>query len=335
MPIYSKQSLQLVADLVNLANPQLPVALTPTNVKWGIPQAVTPSGGAIQDTQIKVTALASGQYIGNQTLTYRRINFGTLFRSIPIRIDKYSPASTGASPYKISDLLGAINAKYGLSLTAADIVDGSLPAGTTNAVPAIGLPAGTRNSSITVNAAATSYGFEGSFTLYWVQAPQDISTMITTTSLESARVWPGSRNVVDSSVYVVDLDAYNYDWTNLFQTLGILNASGVYANNFLGAYSNGAQPSSGAYGGAWQAVINQLNTNATTPPPYRFDYPTDPGNVVGSLFGATATLVDLTVAANQATYPEANWKYFNKCYVIDVPAAKAWAAGRLFLHFNG
>lgn len=334
MAIYNKQSLQLLADLVNAANPGLPVPLTASNVKWGIPAAVVPSAGTIQDTTIKVTSLPTGQYVGNTTLTYRRINFSTLFRSIPIRIDKYSSASAGASPYSISQLLGAINAKYGLTLTTADIVDGALPVGNTNAVPAIGLAAGTLNSSITVNAAAGSYAFEGSFTLYWVQAPEDISTMITTTSLESARQFPGGRNVIDNTVYVVNLDAYNYDWTNLFTTLGMINASGVFSQNLLSTYSNGQMASTNPSGAAWQGVMNQLNSNATTPPPYRFDT-ADPGNVTGSLFGATATLVDLTVVANQQTYPEANWKYYNKCFVIDVPATKTWAAGRLFLHFNG
>lgn len=317
MPIYAKQSLQLLADLVNAANPQLPVALTPTNVKWGVPSTVTPGSGQIQDTSIKVTALATSQYIGNTSLTYRRINFANLFRSIPIRIDKYSPAATGSSPYKISDLLGAINAKYGLSLTAADIVDAQLPAGNTNANPTIGLPAGTRNSSVTVAAAATSYAFEGSFTLYWVQAPQDISTMITTTSLEQARVWPGNRNVVDSSIYVVDLDTYSIDWTDiLVNTI----APGQLANGTVLVGNAG-----------WNAFVAALNT-ATGKTYTNTGNGTQAMDLVGSTFGQA---IDLTQAANQATYPEADFKYFNRMLVLTLSAnAAAWGAGKMYLHYN-
>jgi hypothetical protein len=335
MPIISQQSLDLLVSLINQSNPGLPVPVTKTNVKFGTPAVYTPSGGAIQNTSIKVTALASGQFIGNDSLTYRRLDMGTLFRSVPIAIFKYSPAATNASPYKISDLLNDINTKYGLSLTTADIVDGALPAGTTNAQPAIGLAAGTRNASINVAMASNSYGYVGSFTLYWVQAPQDISTMISVASLENARVYPGNRNVVDNTVYVVDLDAYNFDWTDLFTTLGII-VNGVYTNPYLTTYYNGQQPTANSYGAAWQGVITQLNTNnGSGGPPYTFTNGTDPGNVKGNLYGATATLVDLTVAANQAAYPEANYKYYNKCFVVDVPASKTWAAGRLYLHFNG
>lgn len=338
MPLYSKQSQQLLVDLINASNPSLPVALTTTNAKYGAPAVITPQAGTIQNTSIKVTAKASSQYIGNTTLSYRRLDFGSLLRSIPVRIDKYSPTGTNFSPYKISDLIAVINSKYGLNIQPSDYVDGSLPAGNTNAVPAIGLAAGTRNSSITVAAAAGSYGYVGSFTLYWVQAPQDLATMILTPNLENARVYPGGLSVLDpagtSTPYVVDLDAYNFDWTDLFQTLGILNASGVYANNYLGTYANGVQPTANAYGAAWAGMVQQLLVNNPSAP-YTAYTQTDPGNVKGSLYGATATIVDLTTLANQQTYPEANFKYFNRCYVIDVPAAKAWAAGRLYLHFNG
>lgn len=322
MPIYAKQSLQLLADLVNAANPSLPVALTPTNVKWGTPSAVTPSGGAIQDTSIKVTALASSQYIGNTTLTYRRINFSNLFRALPVRIDKYSHATQGTSPYKISDLLGAINAKYGLSLTTADIVDASLPGGNTNANPTIGLPAGTWNSSVTVQAAANSYAFEGSFTLYWVQAPQDLSTLITTTSLESARLWPGNRNVVDNTIYVVNLDTYSQDFTAYLGTGGTINTAAIAGGTIPLASTNNANMN------ALIAAINTLSGKTYTN--------TGNGSQAMDLVGATlSNVIDLSQTANQTTYPEADYKYFNRLLIVTLPsAASVWGAGTLYLHYN-
>lgn len=322
MPIYAKQSSQLLADLVNAANPQLPVALTPTNVKWGSPSAVVPSGGAIQDTQIKVTALATSQYIGSTTLTYRRINFGNLFRALPVRIDKYSPAAQGTSPYKISDLIGAINSKYGLSLTTADVIDANLPAGTTNANPTIGLPSGTWNSSVTVTATSGSYAFEGSFTLYWVQAPQDLSTMITTSSLETTRQWPGNRDLVDNTIYVVNLDTYSQDFTSYFGTGGSITTSAITGGTVPLASTNNANMN------AMIAAINSLSGKTYTN--------TGNGSQAMDLVGATiSAVIDLSQVANQTTYPEADYKYFNRLLIVTLPsAASVWGAGTLYLHYN-
>jgi hypothetical protein len=318
MPLYSKQSQQLLVDLINASNPSLPVALTTTNAKYGTPAVITPQAGTIQNTSIRVTALASGQYIGNTTLNYRRLDFASLLRSVPVRIDKFSPANIGASPFKISDLISVINSKYGLNLQATDYVDGSMAAGNTNAVPAIGLVAGTRNSSITVNAAAGSYGYVGSFTLYWVQAPQDLATMITTPSLETARVFPGNRNVVDSSIYVVDLDTYSQDFTDYFGTGGTLSPT-TFASQTINTV------------GSWPAFITMLNTLSG-----KTYTNTGNGSQAMDLVGSTTSAqLDMTLPANQALFPEANFKYYNRLMVVTLSAnAAAWGAGKLFIHYN-
>jgi hypothetical protein len=324
MPLYSKQSLQLLVDLINQANPGLPVPLTTTNALYGAPSAITPAAGTVQNTSIKVTAAAGTKYVGNTTLTYRRIDFGTLFRSLPIAIYKYSPAATNASPYKISDLLPAINAKYGLTLQASDIVDGSLPAGNTNAVAAIGLAAGTRNSSITVNAATTSTGFVGSFTLYWVQAPQDISTMITVTSLENARVFPGSLSTISATPYVVDVDTYSYDFTatlnNLAATAGSSLATII---SWFTSYPLGT--SSGQIASTHSGLISAINSiNGAT---YNL---TNPASTSMSLYNIQTKHYTLP----STSVPEADSKYFNNCLVIDLLSANSWGAGRMIIHYN-
>lgn len=327
MSLYPKQSLQMLVDLINAANPTLPVPLTTTNVLYGAPAAITPTGGNIQNTSIKLTAVAGSQYIGNQTLQYRRIDFGILFRSLPIVIYKYSPAGTGSVPYRISDLIPAINAKYGLNLTSADFTDGNLPVGNTLAVPAIGLAAGTRNSSVTVTAPSTSPGYINSFTLYWVQAPQDISTMITVTNLENARVYPGKLNTVSASPYVVDLDSYYYDWTatlnqiaaNQATTLAtVISFLTVYA---IGNYVNGQN----GYGTSVYQFIQALA--ALTGQPYTMN---SPASASMSLYQAQFVHYTLPNAA----VPEADSKYFNNCLVVTIPGANSWGAGKMIFHYN-
>ena len=328
MSLYPKQSLQMLVDLINQANPQLPVPLTTTNALYGTPAVIAP-GGNIQNTSIKVTALAGTKYVGNTTLTYRRLDFSILFRNLPIVIYKYSPAATGASPYKISDLLPLINAKYGLTLTTADVVDGNLPAGNTNAVAAIGLAAGTRNSSITVNAQTASPGFVGSFTLYWVQAPQDISQMIAVTNLETARQFPGGVSLVPgdcSTPYVVDLDSYYYDFTSALNTAAA-NLSAGFAtiiawilNNNLGVTADGTNPTA-----ARAALVNAIA--AASGKAYNV---TQPASTNFSLYGIRVKQYNLPNAA----VPEADSKYFNSCLVIDLLTANSWGAGRLICHYN-
>jgi hypothetical protein len=330
MSLYPKQSLQMLVDLINQANPDLPVALTTTNVLYGTPSAVTPSGGNVQNTSIKVTAAAGTKYIGNATLLYRRIDFGTLFRGLPIVIYKFSPASTGANPYKISDLLPAINQKYGLNLTTADVVDAFLPPGNTNAVPAIGLPAGTRNSSVTVTTQTTSPGYIGSFTLYWVQAPEDISTMITVTNLETARQFPGGESTVpgDGSVpYIIDLDVYWYDFTAALNALCVANTwtlanlTQSYVTNSGAPFGTSLTPYSTAFAGllAMIQAASGVTYNTSTPV-------TTPLSVSGAVM-KHFTLPNVQV-------PEANSKYFNNCLVMDLPAANSWGAGRWIMHYN-
>jgi hypothetical protein len=322
MSLYPKQSMQMLVDLINQANPSLPVPLTTTNALYGTPTAVTPTGGNVQNTSIKVTAQAGTKYVGNTTLLYRRLDFGILFRNLPIVIYKYSP--NAGSPYKISDLLPSINAKYGLSLTTADVVDGSLPTGNTNAVAAIGLAAGTRNSSITVTAQTSSPGFIGSFTLYWVQAPQDIGSMISVTSLENARVFPGARNVVDNSIYVPDLDFYSIDWTNaLNQAAAAASQSLAIAIGFLTSYGLGTQ--TGAPATVHSSLLASINAAITTQ--YNL---TNPVSTPYSLYGIKFTNVILP----SATLPEADSKYFNRALYMDLPAGASWGAGRIIMHYN-
>jgi hypothetical protein len=324
MSLYPKQSMQMLVDLINASNPTLPVPLTASNALYGTPTVITPAAGTIQNTSIKVTALAGTKYVGNTTLKYRRIDFGTLFRSLPIVIYKYSPATVGQNPYKISDLLPSLNAKYGLNLQTTDIVDGFFPVGNTAAVPAIGLAAGTRNASVTVTAATGSPGYVGSFTFYWVQAPQDIAGMISVTNLETARAYPGGRSVVDSSVHVVDLDTYSYDFTTP------MNAGAAAIGQSLATFLNFAttvplDTTTAPYTTAIAQVIAMIVQASGVA--YNN---TPPASTNLSLAGITAKRFTLPNAA----VPEADSKYFNNCLVIDLLTANTWGAGRMILHFN-
>jgi hypothetical protein len=325
----------MLVDLINQSNPSLPVPVTKTNLKYGTPTAVNGAAAtANPNTTILVTGAANSPYIGKQTLGYRRIDLGTLFRNqLPV-ISKYSAAATGVVPYKISDLLADINQVLGLSLTTDDFTDASFPAASDNYYGD-----GTRTSKVNLVAKATSLAYQGSFSLRWHQAPQVLANVLTVPSLENALIFP-SGDLVDANPqangkpYVIDLDAYWFDWTDVMT--GISTASPQTPANGAGVTASATAGSLGdttAQGKGWIAIANQLRVNNTNAPYYVTSSDTDKTKY-GNMYGWSAAVIDLTTVANQAAYPEANFKYYNRMIVLTPNAGSTWAAGKQYLHFN-
>jgi len=325
MGLYTKTSQQMLFDLLNASNPSMPFPVSSSNVKFGTVSTVTPSGGAIQDTAVKVIALPGSPYVGNQALTYRRLNATVLFRSVPLRIDLYSSANTSTSPYKMSQLLPYINAKYGLNLQASDIVDVNFPAGNTNANAAYGVATGTRNAVATLTFTTANYAWLGNINVCWVQAPQDLSTLLATSSLETALTYPGQRDVVNNTVYVPNLDVYYQDFTDQFTTLW-----GTPLASTVPGY-NGA-----AIATSTNSITGILNAiNALSGKTYTVGQGTPAGSQAMDLTGAVMTKVDLTQAANQTLYPESDYRYYNSMLYIKLTAGtNTWGAGDMMLHYN-
>lgn len=323
--LYAKTSQQMLFDLINASNPSLPIPIAATNVKFGTPTTITP-GGNIQDTSIKVIALPNAPYVGNQQLTYRRLNATALFRSVPLRIDLYSAASAGSTPYKMSQLLPYINAKYGLNIQASDIQDVNFPAGNTNANPAYGVPAGTRNAVATLTWTTNNYAWQGNINVCWVQAPQDLSTLLAVSSLEQALTYPGKRDVVDNTVYVPNLDTYSVDFTDALATAvnggSPLTPSTIYGGQGV-AVSNAS---------TYTQIIAALNAANLAGNTYTNTGPaTNKFDLTGALYYGN---IDMTQAANQALYPEADYRYFNRLIVIKLQSGNTWGAGDIFMHYN-
>ena len=320
MGLYNKLSLQMVYDLLNASN-TLPIPIDSTQAKFGTPSAIVPANGTIQDTTVKVIALAAGQYVGNQALTYRRVNLVSLFRSVPLRIDLYSAAAVNQSPYSMAQLLPYINAKYGLNLQAADITSVAFPAGNTNANPSYGVAAGTRNAVANLTIPSTNLAWSPiSIPVCWVQAPQDLGTLLATPNLETALTYPGLVDTVSSAIYVPNMDVYYTDFTDIFTSL-----------SFTPAAWNGAALTTAA---AYTPIITAINQASGK------TYTVGQGNPQGSVaMDITGALmygaIDLTQAANQALYPEADYRYFNRLLVLKLqPVNLPWGAGDMMLHYN-
>lgn len=119
---FTKDPAQLMVDMINFCNAATHAALKTTDVVFGQPQAnLNPS--AAGNTQLLIDAATGTGYNGNQVITYNRqqVNIVTLVTGQ----DNVIPVGQAT---KISDLIPAINAKYGINLTEMEYTDGPLPA---------------------------------------------------------------------------------------------------------------------------------------------------------------------------------------------------------------
>jgi hypothetical protein len=148
--------------------------------------------------------------------------------------------------------------------------------------------------------------------------------MVQTTSLETARTWPGTKDTVDSSLFVTDLTVFNIDWTDTFNSVAASNSTTLanLVSTFCGSQGLGINAGQTAL---QTALVNAIASASTVG--YNI---TAPASTQYSLYGIVAKQYSLPNAA----VPEADSKYFNNCVVLDVPAANSWGTGRMILHYN-
>lgn len=314
MPLYNKPSKDLVYDLINEANPSLPVALTSANTKLGDPAPVTIPGNSFPNTSIAVIS-SSPDYIGRKVVNYRRISLNNLFRGITVQLNKYS-ANQGAANsvvFTLYQLLPILNVVYGLNLSQDDVTDVNILRGNTQ-------ENGFYTTTVTVNAKATSLGYIGSFSFKWRGAPQELESMITVTDL-NARSFPGGNTFDGAHPVVVDNMAYPIDWSAF-----------ILAGTHWLNYPNTLETASNelvAFGARFIDELNRLYGK-------NLQYPTNAAPAY-SFSGWAGRVVDLSTQAGRDSAPLANWKYYNRVLIWTIPesdAAKGCGAGTHYIHYN-
>lgn len=325
MPVINKVSQDLVFDLINASNPNSPVKFSSNNVLLGKLTAITPSGASIQNTKVMVSNKPSSEYIGRVEVTYRRLDLAKLFRGLTITIAKFSPkvkaGSGNAWDSFVKDLLPTFNSQMGTAFTADDFVDLAIGRGSLNAQNRY-------QSSVTVQAKNTSWAYVGSFTFVWVDAPQDIDSVVTVTDLDG-RLYPAGNVFDELHPVVVSQMAYGIDWTDVLSTQDNINAgvdlSYLMANGGGGVLTGSSNLYARNSMTAAFKVLNDLY------PAYKFD--------IAAMYNNWQYAF---VTLPSSAWPEANTEFFNRLLVLTpVSADKSKTTeapngfvGSLFFHFN-
>lgn len=311
MTFYAKPSLDLVFDLINKANPTLPTPLSDAVARLDLPKVIAGAGPADLNTNVKVSAKYGQGYVGTRVLNYRRINLGDFFKNTVAIVNKYK---SNGQPVKFSDYLADFNIRYGFSLTADDFTDVNFPAATVDPVD------NRRTASVVVIAKADSFGFTGSFTFRWKDAPQELKNLIVKPELPG-RVYPPT-NFVNMLTYGGDntelvgstfmyQNGVEYPMTEFF-IAGVAVGGGAIRPDVLPAHREYIRRINVAYG-------TNFFIDSTKPL-------SDPGNLTGAIID--------TSSAPFAAYPSANQQNFARVIVLKLLPAHTWGTGDLFLHHN-
>lgn len=306
MTFYAKPSPDLVYDLINKANPTLPVPISSVVVRLDLPKPIAGAGPGDLNTTVKASANRGQGYSGTKTLSYRRINLGDFFKNTTPIINKYK---ADGQPRVFSDYLVDFNIRYGFSLTTADFVDAFFFASTIDPVDQ------RRTATVTVNMKPDSLGFVGSFTLRWKDAPQELKNLIVKPELPG-RIYPATN--------FVNLMTYGGDNTEtMYSPVSGTNYKLIdyFADGIL--LAGPARPDLVAEHTRFITLINaQYGTTFTVEPG-------QPQSKVGNLYGAVMRLVSLP----SALFPTANNTY-GKLFVLQLQPGHTWGTGDLFFHHN-
>lgn len=178
---YRKPTNELVVDLINRDNPQLPFVIKANECFIGTPE-IWSAAGNYRNTEVSITPRPNSPYIGAFKVRYRRLDIGSLVSGAQIIHDDWY-ANNGNVP--IVDFLVAFNRRLGTALVPKDVVQ-------------VGMPVYPQNPSLTstLSMHITNLAFNGSVVnKYVAKYPTDVHVPAAVTPLFH---WDGvPRNEAD------------------------------------------------------------------------------------------------------------------------------------------
>lgn len=195
---YKKPSNELVYDLINLANPDLPVPVSAANVIIEKITEVTVNAASNQrNTSARLRGVQGAGYTDSVTLYYDRINLATI---IPV----YNQSKAGFTTFTATNVHGALAAieeAFGVKFGTMDVVNTGLA----------GANSPDYSSQFTLSAQPNSPAYRGSQGVRYYRGKPVLDTSITKDVL-SALTHPIdetlNKKCVDLLTYGIDFTAY-------------------------------------------------------------------------------------------------------------------------------
>jgi hypothetical protein len=333
MAIYSKTTKQMMVDLINAGNPQLPFPINETDFEFGLPEVIADPGNG-HNTRIRITAKPNTNYVGNVQLTYRRLDVGRIFRNMTLEVSRWV-ANTGAngSPLiLLSSLYPLYSEKYGFNFAVGEWGDGNLS----------GLN-GIRGDVFNIAPIANNLAFVGNVQGKWTIGERTLESLLSVDVVAGRRYPGGNDFVTPGHKYWVTPDGFDMDFSAFKDTLesGVVAtgyAGGIRANVYVGDnYADGSQPIRQIIENNILKTLKNRNGDFYTivtagGPAAVTEAMTTPFRLNGAYFRR--------YALPHADVPEANSEFYNRCLVISVNDAfgglgqRDWGTGRILLHYN-
>lgn len=299
----NKTSDLLVLDFINEKNPGANLELT--KIILGTPAVNAGDDKATRNTKMDVKARKNSGFIGDQNVTYNRLEGEKLFLNVTAYLDVKEPKST-------DDLLDKLNEQYGLKITKDDIDATPIADGTNPPVTNPEDPDPTPVDHL-VTFKSDCYAFLGAIPVKIGAKPQvgeRLSLVITQTQLDGL-VYPDTPVENKGQAYI-----YSYG----------TDCSAIAA--FLDKQATGVMANDTAFAVELNKVVPELWVSADSAKDY-------------NLKGANVLYVGLTADDGTATGTDpkkpvegANTAY-NKVMLLELDDTKCSNfTGIMYLHFN-
>lgn len=324
MFFYDKTPKQMLVDLINEGNPDLPFAINATDYEFKDPTAIseTPEG---HNTSIRLYAHPTAPYMGNIILTYRRLHLDRLFWGLMPRIQKWFPGSddTGNNSTQIAtlyDILPLFSKQYGLLLDESQI----------NNVGMKAYYGANEGRYYTMTASADSLIYTGSTLFNWMSGRRGLDDVVTDDETQGI-LYPGGNDFSDleaRKLYMTPI-TYDHDFTLDYDNAPYQNYWANYSGQRLGI-SNSSYDR--AFQQWWDAFADVFEARTGTRPTYVSNsnqynnYKTIPFDFTG--------FVVMHSSLPTSNWPEANSDHFNRVTVIKCPEDCPWATGYIYIHYN-
>jgi hypothetical protein len=333
MAIYSKTTKQMMVDLINAGNPQLPFPVNEMDFEFGLPEVIADPGNG-HNTRIRVTAKPNTNYVGNVQLTYRRLDVGRIFRNMTLEVYRWiaNSGASGATLLQLNDLYPLYSEKYGFNFTVGEWVNQALS----------GLN-GIRGDLFNIAPITTNLAFVGNVSGKWTIGERTLESLLTVDVVPGRRYPGGNDFVTPGHKYWVTPDGFDTDYSFAkdaleANTVATGTAGAIRGNVYVGDnYGDGAQVTRQYIENNCLKTLKNRNGDFYT---------------VATAGGPTGITEGLSIpfrlngayfrryALPHPDVPEANSEFYNRCMVISMAdyfgggGPREWGTGRIFLHYN-